>query len=80
MHLEFILILDNGKLMRIAHFFTDDYFLNDELDEERIQILEEIQVFEKNTSINQLTMLKYYLFSYFTVSFFFLLIFLQFSL
>jgi hypothetical protein len=49
---------DDGKLMRIAHYFSRNYFLNDELDEEHVEILEEIQLFDKNTTINEISILK----------------------
>jgi hypothetical protein len=44
--------------MRIAHYFSDGYFLNDNYDEENVVILEEIQLFEKNISINEISILK----------------------
>ena len=44
--------------MRIAHYFSNDYFNNDDYDEENVVILEEIQLFNKNTSINEISILK----------------------
>lgn len=45
--------------MRIVHHFSDGFFYNDEADEERVEILEEIQLFDKQTKINQISLLKY---------------------
>ncbi len=36
---------DNGRVLRIAHYFSDEYFENDLADEERVDLLEEIQLF-----------------------------------
>ena len=44
--------------MRIAHHFSDGYFENDEENEESVQILEEIQLFDKNISITKIEVLK----------------------
>jgi hypothetical protein len=54
-------LLDNGKLLRIAHFFTNKYFENDDPNEERVELLEEIQLFEQEVSINQIEIIKYVL-------------------
>ena len=44
--------------MRIAHYFSNAYFNNDDYDEENVVILEEIQLFDRNTSINEISILK----------------------
>lgn len=49
---------DNGKLMRIAHYFSSDYFLNDLVDEEHVEILEEIQLFDESVKIKEIHVLK----------------------
>ena len=49
---------DNGKIMRIAHYFSDDYFRNDNYEEENVVILEEIQLFDSNTTVNEISILK----------------------
>jgi hypothetical protein len=45
--------------MRIAHYFSNSYFLNDEYDEEHVELLEELQLFSKNTTITEIKILKY---------------------
>ena len=45
--------------MRIAHYFSNNYFRNDALDEEHVEILEEIQIFDKNTPVKEIAVLKY---------------------
>ena len=44
--------------MRVAHYFSNNYFKNDELDEEHLEILEEIQLFDKASAIKEISMLK----------------------
>jgi hypothetical protein len=58
-HLNIIFIgTDNGRLMRIAHYFSNNYFKNDNLDEENVEILEEIQLFDRQTAIKEISILK----------------------
>lgn len=49
---------DNGKVLRIAHYFTDGYFTNDEEDEEHVEVLEEIQMFGNDTTVNQIRIVE----------------------
>jgi hypothetical protein len=52
------MLLDNGKLLRIIHHFSDDFFNNENQNEEKVEIIEEIQLFDRETKINQITLLK----------------------
>jgi hypothetical protein len=45
-------------LLRIAHYFTNKYFENDNPLEERVELLEEIQLFEKDMSINEIEIIR----------------------
>lgn len=45
--------------MRMAHFFNQKYFENDDLEEENFKILEDIQLFDNNVTINEIRIIKY---------------------
>lgn len=49
---------DNGKVLRIAHYFTNEYFENENLEEENTEVLEEIQLFDNKTSVNKIEIIE----------------------
>jgi hypothetical protein len=49
---------DNGKVLRIAHYFTNKYFENENIAEETVEVLEEIQLFNTTTPINKIKLLE----------------------
>lgn len=49
---------DNGKVLRIAHYFTNEYFENEDVSEEHVEVLEEIQLFDTKTSIDKIQILN----------------------
>ena len=44
--------------MRIAHYFSNDYFKTDELVAEHVDVLEEIQLFDSSVPVKELAVLK----------------------
>ncbi|RMZ96318.1 semaphorin-1A-like isoform X1, partial [Brachionus plicatilis] len=48
---------DNGKLMRMVHFFDQGFFQNQRIEEEKFIVIEDIQLFN-NKSINEIRILK----------------------
>ena len=44
--------------MRIVHHFDNNYFKTEDLDQEKVEILEEIQLFDKNSTITEIQILK----------------------
>jgi hypothetical protein len=49
---------DNGKVLRVAHYFTDGYFGSEDVDEEHVEVLEEIQLFGNSTAVNQIKIVE----------------------
>ena len=44
--------------MRLAHHLRAGYFDNEDESEEAVELLDEIQLFDKTTAINEIKMLK----------------------
>jgi len=49
---------DNGRILRIAHYFTDEYFENELADEEQVKLLDEIQLFNTTAIVTKIDIIR----------------------